>query len=412
MEAIIEKEKLEALASRLDVPSRESEIWRKVPLDGLDLKGYDFAAAQSKLTIKASEADALTIFPLTNGNDLSDIPAQYQSFLNQQIRSQEQSATNEQDLFLLQNLLKSRENYFVVVNDTKSKDTTLGVTFRHQRIKGEVYMARVYVLVEEGVQCEITEEFTEVDFHPKNGSSHLNLQQEKVFYYNTYSSISCQQRAKVDYLCVRNYNHDMYYMQRFQFNMEEKSQIKACYAHVGGFVGKSYINVNCTGRFSDFRCLGAGVHSGREFHDFEVLVENKASNVSSILIYKMVLRDRAHSVFNGNLNIPQGFKKVRSLQTNHNILLDREARAESMPRLIIASDDVSCDHGATVGQLSEEALFYLMSRGLTREQAYYLMVEGFLNAIIEEFPLVGRHTELMNLFRNKIGGLATVDARP
>jgi Fe-S cluster assembly protein SufD len=114
-----------------------------------------------------------------------------------------------------------------------------------------------------------------------------------------------------------------------------------------------------------------------------------APHAKSDLLYKGALDGNARSVFRGIIKVHKGAQQTDAYQTNRNLLLSPHARADSLPNLEIEADDVRCSHGATVGQLDQEHLFYLMSRGLSRTQAERLVVLGFLGEVLSRLPLGG-----------------------
>ena len=134
----------------------------------------------------------------------------------------------------------------------------------------------------------------------------------------------------------------------------------------------------------------------------EIIVNHQCSHSQSSLLYKAVVSEGAHSVFDGNLLIPKDCNDITSHQLNHNIIMDRDARAESMPRLIIQSEKVSCEHGATVGFLDEESLFFLMSRGFNEQEAKNILIEGFLTEVIAEFPCPEEHQFFLEKLKNRL----------
>ncbi|NNM31539.1 MAG: Fe-S cluster assembly protein SufD, partial [Gemmatimonadetes bacterium] len=108
-------------------------------------------------------------------------------------------------------------------------------------------------------------------------------------------------------------------------------------------------------------------------------------------------------VFRGIIRVHKGAQGTDAYQTNRNLLLSEGAIADSLPNLEIGADDVRCSHGATVGQLDAEALFYLMSRGLRREQAERLVVLGFLGEVLSRLPLGGVVEKVTKVIENKLG---------
>jgi Fe-S cluster assembly protein SufD len=109
-----------------------------------------------------------------------------------------------------------------------------------------------------------------------------------------------------------------------------------------------------------------------------------APRTNSRQVFKSVLDDRSHSAFQGRVVVKEGAQKVDAQQTNRNLLLSRGARADSKPELEILADDVKCSHGATVGDLDKNSMFYLRSRGIPEAEARALLVEAFVTELVEQ----------------------------
>ncbi|HEX9069621.1 MAG TPA: SufD family Fe-S cluster assembly protein, partial [Ktedonobacterales bacterium] len=115
----------------------------------------------------------------------------------------------------------------------------------------------------------------------------------------------------------------------------------------------------------------------------------------SDLLYKGVLAGKSRSIFSGMIRVRPEGRQTAAYQQNRNLLLSRGARADSIPNLeIAASDIVGCSHGATVGKVDEEQLFYLMCRGLSRTDATRLIVAGFVDPILESVPIAALRESL------------------
>ncbi|MEK7312740.1 MAG: SufD family Fe-S cluster assembly protein, partial [Chloroflexota bacterium] len=112
-------------------------------------------------------------------------------------------------------------------------------------------------------------------------------------------------------------------------------------------------------------------------------------HTTSDLLFKGALRDRSRSVWQGMIYVAPGAQKTDGYQANRNLVLSKAARADSIPGLEIMADDVRCTHGATVGQLDQEHIFYLMSRGMPRPEAEKLVVDGFFDPIMRRIPFDG-----------------------
>src|SRR5450756_1162935 len=124
----------------------------------------------------------------------------------------------------------------------------------------------------------------------------------------------------------------------------------------------------------------------QRFHH-HTLQDHQGPNGSSDLLYKVALTDHARSEFSGLIRVHKNAFKADAYQANRNLALSSHARADSMPKLEIENNDVRCTHGATVGPIDEEQLFYLTSRGLQRSAAERMIVEGFFEQVMEKIPL-------------------------
>lgn len=190
---------------------------------------------------------------------------------------------------------------------------------------------------------------------------------------------------------------------RYQIDLQQDAHALFGVAFDGGRLAKDFLYADLLGRGANFRGIGALALGGRDYCDIDMLARHDADDTQSSLHYKTVLREKAHSVFNGNLSIPRGRQRVNSHQLNNNILLDRSARAESMPRLVIQAERVQAEHGATVGELDGAALFYLLSRGLPESEARALLVRGFLEELLAEFPSKELGEIILSRFEARLG---------
>ncbi len=147
-----------------------------------------------------------------------------------------------------------------------------------------------------------------------------------------------------------------------------------------------------------------GLYFGNEDQHFDhsTSQNHAAPHASSDLLYKGALDDASGSVFRGIIRVSPGAQRTDAYQTNRNLLLSEEASAHALPNLEIEADDVRCSHGATVGQLDEEALFYLQSRGLSRRRAERLVVRGFLQDVLQRRPPGGVTEKVTRAIEEKL----------
>ncbi len=123
--------------------------------------------------------------------------------------------------------------------------------------------------------------------------------------------------------------------------------------------------------------------------DFRTLQDHRAPRTTSDLLFMGAVADTSHSVYSGLIRVRRGAVKSDAMQTNHNLVLDEGAHADSVPNLDIEENDVKCSHGSTVGPVDEDQRYYLESRGIEPERAEQLIVAGFFDSIAEQVPLPG-----------------------
>ena len=142
---------------------------------------------------------------------------------------------------------------------------------------------------------------------------------------------------------------------------------------------------------------------GRQQFHLHTLQRHLADHCTSDLLIKGCLKDRARSVYQGLIQVAEGAQRTDAYQANRNLVLSDTARADSIPGLEILANDVRCTHGATIGNVDAEQMYYLMARGLPRNEAQRLIVEGFFAPVIDRIPLEGIRDHLRRVIQRKIG---------
>jgi Fe-S cluster assembly protein SufD len=148
--------------------------------------------------------------------------------------------------------------------------------------------------------------------------------------------------------------------------------------------------------------LGLYLAEGTQHFDHETLQDHIAPHATSNLLYKGALNDTSRSVFRGMIRVHPGAQRTDSYQTNRNLILSGKARADSLPNLEIGADDVRCSHAATVGQLDEEEIFYLLSRGIPKVEAIKLVIFGFFGEVLRQLELDEVRNELVRAIERKV----------
>lgn len=176
----------------------------------------------------------------------------------------------------------------------------------------------------------------------------------------------------------------------------------------GARLARHDVNASLDGEGIDCTLNGLYLTSGDQHVDNHMLVRHMMPHCTSHEKYQGILDDRSSAVFNGRIYVHPGAQRTDAKQSNRNLLLSREARANSNPQLEIFADDVRCTHGSTVGQLDEDALFYLRSRGIAEDAARSLLIYAFAAEVLQQVKLtiVKERTERMLAARLPRGEVA------
>ncbi len=171
---------------------------------------------------------------------------------------------------------------------------------------------------------------------------------------------------------------------------------------VGSRLTKTFSRLNLTGQGAEGRMSGFYFADGTQHLDHDTRQNHLAPHTTSDLLFKGALTGRSRSVWRGMVHVAPGAQQADGYQANRNLMLSPQARADSIPGLEILADDVRCTHGATVGQLEEEPIYYLMSRGLPRGDAERVAVDGFFAPILDRIPFEGLRARFERVVDDKL----------
>ncbi len=171
---------------------------------------------------------------------------------------------------------------------------------------------------------------------------------------------------------------------------------------LGGSLSRADVQAFLNGPGATAEMLGIFFADGHQHFDHHTMQVHNAPSAGSDLLFKGTLNDTARSVFSGLIQVAPGAQKTDSYQLNRNLLLSDKARADSIPNLEIQANDVRCTHGASVGPVDPEQLFYLMAHGLSRAEATRLIVEGFFEPVVARIPLEGVRQRLWASIERKM----------
>ena len=212
-----------------------------------------------------------------------------------------------------------------------------------------------------------------------------------------------ESNATIHYVSLQRYGRGIKHLAMQHLSARRDTRLAGFNVALGGDLSRTEVSSRLLGPGSESEMLALWFGDGDQHFDHHTLQHHAAPHARSDLLYKGALTDRGSSVFRGLIRVDKGAQLTDAYQTNRNLLLAEEANATALPNLEIEADDVRCSHGATIGQVDEGQLFYLMSRGLTGTQAERLLVFGFFDEVLNRLPIEGVRARVREAIEEKIG---------
>ncbi|MCY4489202.1 MAG: Fe-S cluster assembly protein SufD [Deltaproteobacteria bacterium] len=206
---------------------------------------------------------------------------------------------------------------------------------------------------------------------------------DAVYCTNAVTEIVLEDDAELDHYRLVREGGGTFHIGTVQVHQARNSRYRSHSVTTGGAITRVELNALLDGEGADCMLHGLYVAAGAQHVDSRTAIEHARPHGTSRELYKGVLNDRARAVFNGKIVVRQEAQKTDARQSNRNLMLSRDAEIDSKPQLEILADDVRCAHGTTIGQLEEDEMFYLRSRGLNAAVARKLLVHGFASEILD-----------------------------
>lgn len=219
------------------------------------------------------------------------------------------------------------------------------------------------------------------------------------YFTNAVTQIELAEHAELDHHKLQHEQGDSLHIALTQINQKDHSRLRSHYFSFGSLIARNEINCMLDGEGIVSTLNGLYMPTGEQLMDCRTRIDHARPNCNTYELYKGILDDKSKGVFNGKIFVHQDAQKTDAKQSNQALLLSDDAVVNTKPQLEIYADDVRCTHGATIGELDEQGLYYLRSRGIPLPLARKMMVFAFANDIIQgvEVPAVRQHLETLLL---------------
>ncbi|WP_405208958.1 Fe-S cluster assembly protein SufD [Aquimarina sp. LLG6339-5] len=284
----------------------------------------------------------------------------------------------------------SKEGAYIYIPKNKLADKPIQVIhFSTGKESTQLLQPRNLIVVEENSHVQIIER-------------HQSLTDNPVL-TNSVTEIFADKRSFVDYYKIQNDNENASLIDNTYIKQQAQSVASVHTFAFGGNITRNNLNFYQYGEGIDSILNGVTIIEGKQHVDHNTLVHHTEPNCESHQDYKGIFDEKATGVFNGKIIVNKEAQKTNAFQSNNNILLSDKATINSKPQLEIFADDVKCSHGCTIGQLDDQALFYMRSRGIGEKEARALLMYAFANNVLESVKIPQLKQRINKLIANKLG---------
>ncbi len=308
--------------------------------------------------------------------------------------------------FLAQSLgqiVKPEDGKFAALASTFASDGVVVFVPRGQKVKNPLHsifwspgrnlarFTRLLIWLEDESELTFVHEAVS-PYYPDSQSFHAGIVE-----------IYVGEAAKLTFVEMQSWGRDVWNFSHERARVDRDGQLDWIFGAVGSKLTNSFSDIDLIGQGATARMSGFYFTDSDQHLDHDTQQNHFAPNTTSDLLYKGALKDNSRSVWQGMIYVAPGAQKTDGYQANRNLTLSPNARADSIPGLEILANDVRCTHGATVGKIDQEQLFYLLSRGIPHADAVRLIVEGFFEPIMDRIPFDGVRNRFRLAIKQKLG---------
>lgn len=298
-------------------------------------------------------------------------------------------AKPEKDAFAALNQASFEDGIFISVPKKAQVEKPILLLSFNQANGGQVIQPRVWI--EAG-------DFAEVTFIDQT----ISLG-ENAYFVNKVVELKGGINTQLSYYRLQNEGKNVIEVSNIETDIQKDARFTSVNISLSGDLVRNNLSLNLLGSNSEGNMFGIFLLNGKTHVDNHTNVDHTIPHAESHELYKGILADQSRGVFNGKIFVRQDAQKTNAFQQNNNILLSEDAIINTKPQLEIWADDVKCSHGCTVGQLDEEALFYLQARGIDKMQAKGLLLYAFAGEVLEKIQEESFRNYCDSLIQERLG---------
>jgi len=393
------------------LPSTKEEDWKYTSLQTLDRAGFapirDKGEAPSLSELRellvteealrlvfvdgALEPGLSRLQPGVNGLELCSVrealesPEKY-AFLEKTFLT---SAKHEENSLYALNTAFFKDGAFLRVKAKATIHHPIQLLFYTTKAQSSVVIpTRNFIFVEEAAEVKVVE-------------THAGTE-DVAYCTSSVTEVYCAKNSLVDLTKLQVESKKSYHLSALHLVQEDGSHFSSHAFSFGGGISRNEISPVLNGEHIECILNGLTVINGEQHVDNTTVIDHARPNSFSRELYKGIYAEKSRGVFSGTIIVRQDAQKTNAIQSNQTLLLSDEASIDTRPQLKIYADDVKCTHGATIGQLDENGLFYLRSRGIQKEEARNLLIHAFASDIIQHVPIPQLREQLEKVLMSRL----------
>ncbi len=370
-----------AAYERLPMPSKTDEEWRRTDVSGFDVAAYSELEHKDGLKLETGHLPAGVILkPLREA--AQENPELVEPRLFSLVRS-------DRDRFnALHAAFFTGGTFLYVPDGVVIEQPILGRHLSHEG--GNFVLPHTLIVAGRGARFHYLDEYIGDD-------------SEEAGYRSGSAEIFLGEGSEVGYVAVQKWGRTAWHFADQSAQLQKDSTLRLFDVTLGGRFSKTRVEASLVGPGADAELKAIYLASGEQFFDFHTLQDHQVGNTRSDLLFKGALQDVARTVYAGLIKIEKGAARSDAYQANRNLVLSDHAKATSIPMLEIDNNDVRCTHGATVGPIDPQQMFYLRSRGIPEPTARRMLVQGFFGDVLDRIPFEHARTLIEAELESRLG---------
>lgn len=397
--------------NELKLPTTKDEAWRRTDLQKMPLGAFHLLTESAPETLTPIPESLLKpLLGNQHGGEITLQPGEAKIFLAPELAAQGiiftdfRTAEKEHPELLAKligTVVRAEDGKFAALAAALSQNGIFLYVPKNLQIEapfhsvfwgagaGLAHLSHLIVYLDEGASATYVHEAASPEL--ENASMHAGIVEITVADGANLRFVELQSWGKH----VWNFGHE-------RAKIGRGANLDWIFGAMGSRLTKNFSDLDLVGEGAAGKMSGFYFSDGEQHFDHDTSQNHLARRTSSDLLFKGALKGNSRSVWQGMVYVAEGAQKTDGYQANRNLLLSENARADSIPGLEISADDVRCSHGATVGKIDPEPLFYLLSRGISKVDAERLVVEGFFDPIMQRIPFEGVRARFQAAIKDKL----------